>query len=244
MITVIDAMWAAAGRPDPDWTGKAATARPAPPSRPGVCAMTGARGEVWDARHVVSDSWTAWDLFGFRHVDPAGVGFGAAAAWALRTRRLFQRPHALVGASWVELDGPGLYDALVALDGHGTVLVPISRQKHVTPHARWGHVATDDGPIPWTAADNERLDVYRRLRAAGFGESALTEPAPRYQIIARADNPSEIMELWPALDGWRRSYGYMEVAARATRRPKDVEEADDAGSDRTDRSSSSRDRGR
>ena len=45
--------------------------------------MTGARGEVWDARHVVSDSWTAWHLFGFRHVDPAGVGFGAAAAWVV-----------------------------------------------------------------------------------------------------------------------------------------------------------------
>ena len=40
-----------AGCPEPDWTGKALTARRAPTTRSGVCALTGERTEVVDLQH-------------------------------------------------------------------------------------------------------------------------------------------------------------------------------------------------
>lgn len=73
----VDVLWAAAGRPEPNWTGKARTAKPAPPLRDGVCVLTGAVGQVVDLRHVLSDGYTTWDRLPWRHMPGAGVAGGA-----------------------------------------------------------------------------------------------------------------------------------------------------------------------
>lgn len=83
-----------AGRPTPDWTGKARTARPAPPTRPGVCALTGERTEVVDLQHGVSATFTTWDRFPYRTAAPAGLSI--PACWALRLRIGMQQPHAVL----------------------------------------------------------------------------------------------------------------------------------------------------
>lgn len=190
-----------------------------------MCALTGLPGHVWDARHVISDLFTALDRLPWRDVDPAGLAFSEPAVWGIRNRALVYRPHSLTGSRFGELDPPGLYAALAALpaDPSAVVAVPISRQKHVWPWARWGHVATDDGPIPWGDADVARLRLYAQLRGDGFGETALAEPAPRWPILTRlptGERPA-VLAAWPQLAPWRDTPVYLDIAARATRTPKE-----------------------
>lgn len=223
---IVDVMWSTAGRPDPNWQGKARTTRAAPEPRDGVCALTGAAGPVFDARHVVSDSFTGWDLFPFRTADPSGLGFSPAAAWALRHRLAMQRPHALTCGWFGELDPPALYAALRDLpdDPAGAVSVPTSGQKHLLPWCRPGTVRTDALTLPWAGVDVDRLGTYAALRQLGHGETALTEPAPRWAQLRKHDRAQRqwVLLRWPDLDPWRARPEYLDVAARATRTPKET----------------------
>lgn len=216
-------LWEAAGRPAPNWQGKAKTARTQPPTRPGICALTGVRGDVVDARHVLSDSFTTWDRFRYATVDPQGLAFGPAACWALRHRAGMQRPHALIDGTYREVTAPELFDALHNLDDKGFVAVPQSRQKHLTPWAQLGTIRVDDENLRWTSTDVDRLDTYMTLRQAGFGETALMEREPRWAILTRLSGGlrRQVLDMWHRLDPWRAHPAYMDVAARATRPAKE-----------------------
>jgi len=220
---VLAAAWHAAGRPEPNWQGKAVHPRAAPPWRTGVCALTGVYGDVVDTRHVVSELFTGWDLL--PHRGAAGAGFGRVAAWAFRHRTAMQRPHALIRGQWAELSPAGLLAALMTLPADaGFVTVPVSGQKHLLPWAAPGALITDHGRLPWTTADVDRLAMYREVRAAGFGEAAIAEPAPRWPILTRLPHAGQrtLLAVWPELDPWRRVPPYLDVAARATRVPKET----------------------
>lgn len=218
-------LWNLAGRPAPDWQGKTRTPRTPPEPRPGVCALTGVVGPVFDARHVVSDLFTSWDRLPFRHRDPAGVAFSPPAAWAFRLRAARQQPHVSDDTALTEADPAMLHAALVALPDHPTwvVTVPISRQKHLLPWAQPGTVRTDDETVTWTADDVNRLGTYTALRRLGFGEAALAEPAPRWPILNRLDVEARMWTLlrWSDLDPWRAHPARLDIAARATRTIKE-----------------------
>lgn len=220
-------LWRLAGRPVPNWQGKAKSERTEPPSRQGVCCHTGEVGQVWDAKHLCSGLFTAWDRLGnYPSTDPAGPAFGPAAAWALRHRPGMQRPHTTMREGFTEANPRELLHALHALarDPKMFVTVPQSGQKHVTPFAGPGTVTTDDEHLPWGPPQAALLALYGRLRALGSGEAALMEPCPRWAVLQKLDlhQRAEVMSAWPMLDGWRRHPAYMDVAARATRTPKDL----------------------
>lgn len=170
-------LWNLAGRPAPDWQGKTRTPRTPPEPRPGVCALTGVVGPVFDARHVVSDLFTSWDRLPFRHRDPAGVAFSPPAAWAFRLRAARQQPHVSDDTALTEADPAMLHAALVALPDHPTwVDLPLNPvydrlRRLVAPRQAWrvdaavsGARGLDQGRIEWLRRGWP--DLYRRLEQA------------------------------------------------------------------------------
>lgn len=225
-MAAVTALWEAAGRPPPNWQGKARSVRTVPEPRWGVCALTGQRGAVWDARHVISDQFTAYDRFRHRDTDPAGLAFGEPAAWAFRHRLAMQRPHVWHRDEMVEANPARLRDALADLvdtPNRVVVCVPQSRQKHLLPYAEPGLVRVDDVSLTWTVDDVKRLGVYGTLRAAGFGETALAGRVPLWPALLKlpADHRAGVLDVWQMLDPWRDHHpGYLHVAAVATRKEK------------------------
>lgn len=215
-------VWEAAGRPEPNWQGKARTVRAVPPVRDGVCALTGARGDVVDLRHVLSDLFTTWDRLPHRlHPD---AGLSIPAAWAFRERIAMQQPHALVDGRWTQVDAPALFDALASFGPSSVVTVPQSRQKHLLPYVELGTVRVDDESLPWTPADAARLETYAQLRSLGYGETALSEREPRWALLNKhgTEDRRWVLSHWHDLDVWRAHPSYLDVAARATRQPKET----------------------
>lgn len=217
-------LWRVAGCPEPNWQGKSRKPVAPPAARRGACALTGQAGWVWPVAKV-STTLTTLDRFPHRDTDPAGLALGPAAAWAIRHRDAMLWPHAVTGDGFVRVGPDGLYAALVALaaDPSALVSVPVSRQKHVVPWAQWGCVGVDDGWLPWRPADVGRLAIYGRLRAMGFGESAQAEEVPRYPVLRKL-GPAErgwVLAHWGDLAPWRDAPPYLDVAARATRQPKE-----------------------
>lgn len=211
--------WETAGRPEPDWTGKAKTERATPEQFDGQCALTGHIGPCVDLRHVLSDLWSGWDQL--RRLTPSRPALSIPAAWAFRCRVAMQRPHICDPHGFRQATPADLFDRLTNPDPSMLVTIPQSRQKHLLPFATPGHIRTDDETLAWTPDDTQRLHSYRWLRAIGFGEVALAEPAPRWPILAKSDNPSNVVHLWPQLDPWRAHPAYLHVAAQATRQQKD-----------------------
>src|SRR5690606_29140196 len=181
-------LWRAAGRPDPNWQGKARTPKTPPAPRPGVCALTGIPGDVWPLTKITT-TLTTLDRFPHRDQDPAGIALGPAAAWAVRHRDAMLRPHGIDPTGRHRpLEGPDLYDALVRAATDPTVMasVPVGQfPAQILPWAQWGHIGTDTGWWPWGAADIDRLGTYQALRRLGFGETAITEPEPRFALLQR-----------------------------------------------------------
>lgn len=218
------AAWVAAGRPEPDWQGKARTPKPTPTTRPGICALTGQPGNVWPLTKVTS-TLTTLDRFPHRNIDPQGIALGPAAAWALRLRAQMQIPHALTGPTFGPVDPPELFAALTTLPDQplNWIGVPQSRQKHLLAWAQPGTVRVDDENLRWTRTDVDLLRLYQWLRDNGFGETALAEPIPRAVLLTKlsAADKRTVIERWAELTPWRDHQAYLDVAARATRQPKE-----------------------
>lgn len=217
-------LWEAVGSPEPDWQGKAKTPRVAPPPRWGVCALTGQAGPVWPLNKVSTTLAAYLDRLPHRDADPAGIGLGPAAAWAFRHIQAMWYPHARTTDGFVRLDPPALRVALarLATDPDMVVTVPVSMQRHLLAFVERGHVSTDRGVLPWGEREMTLLDTYARLRALGFGETALAEPAPHFTPLSRLDTTERriAMDGWDQLAVWRAAPWYLDIAARATRTPK------------------------
>lgn len=182
--------------------------------------LTGERGQVWPARHVVSEGFCDWDRMPFLGPDPC---FGPAAAWTLRHRPFMLRPHVIADGACVEIAGDEIAAALRSMPSVA-VIVPVSRQKHLAPFAAWGEVTCDTDAYRWTRDDDDTLGTYRALRTLGFGETALTEPVPRWPILSRLPREERmwVLRRWGDLDRWRHRPGIFDVAARATRAAKEA----------------------
>ena len=214
------ALWITSCRPAPNWQGKAKATVVPPTPRDGTCALTGVRGLVWPLSKITT-TLTTLDRFPHRDSDPKGLALGEAAAWAVRHRVAMQQPHVAVdGGPLVEAAPADLYAALVGMTPESWVLVPQSRQKHLLPYASPGVVQVDDRALAWGAHEMTLLLVYAELRAAGFGETAIAERVPRWPILTKCSDQKAVLRAWPALDPWRASPAYLDVAARATRQPK------------------------
>lgn len=207
MLTVAAALWDGAGRPEIPGQGRGAHTPPAP-TRTVTCILCGATAIGCAIRDVTSGNFLDWD-----RCPHTGDGFCRPCAWTLRHKPLRLTPH-VVTATATHHDLTVLHDPL----GHGVaVIVPVSRQKHVAPWARWGTVTTDNDQVTWTIEHAELLAVYAELRSLGFGETALTETEPRWQILSKLDRRHDVIDLWHRLDPWRRRPACMDIAARATR---------------------------
>lgn len=221
----VAALWEGAGSPAPNWQGKARSVRDTPPTRRGVCALTGDPGAVVDARHVLSGLFTRQDQFRHRDADPAGLAFGPAACWALRHRAGMQQPHSLVDGRLSPVTPEGLFRALLDLPDHPTwwVGVPQSKQMHITPWARLGTVRVDNEDITWTSNETTLLRRYAAIRALGFGETAITETVPRWPILVKLNSAdrARVTNGWAQLDPWREHQSLLDIAARATRTVKE-----------------------
>lgn len=219
--------WAAAGCPEPNWAGRSKQAVSAPKQRPSVCALTGMIGPVVEPGAVLSDLFTTWDRLPWRLAPNAGLSL--AAAWAFKARQHQTTPHGLIDGAWRPLTPAALFAALLELPAHPQwlVTVPQSRQKHLVPFAELGRVRVDDETLTWAAADVDRLQLVARLRRLGFGEAALAEPAPRWVVMARTPISEQgfVLDAWAALSPWRAHPAYLDVACRATRPPKDTDDA-------------------
>lgn len=221
MSSALHRIWVAAGSPEPNWAGRSKTPKPPPPSRHGVCALTGQVGEVVDIRHVLSDLFTTWDRLRWRHAPDAGLSI--PAAWAFRHRPLQQQPHALTSTGFRAVQPSELFDALCTLEDDSFVSVPQSRQKHLVPFAELGTVRVDDRTLRWRPDDAHALGTYRGLRRLGFGETALTQPSPPWPTLSRLPTPEKrwVLVHWADLDQWRTDPDRLDVAARATRADKE-----------------------
>lgn len=180
----------------------------------------------------MSDGFTDWDRLPWR---TGGTNFCPACTWAFRTTELRWYAHIVTAAGRAWQAKPGdLSTALSApLGEHTLVTVPVSMQKHLLPYARWGMVSTDNILLPWREHEACLFGAYRRLLALGFNGAAIAEPAPRWQPLSKLDpaTRSQVMAWWPRLDPWRQARPYLEVAARATRRPKPDDRKEDPSDD-------------
>jgi hypothetical protein len=222
MTHPVQTLWQRSGRPEPNWQGKAVRTVSPPESRQGICALTGLSGQVWPVSKVTT-TLTTLDRLPFRNLDPAGLALGPAAAWAIRHRLAMQQPHVSEADGRLVSASPNdLRAALENLGPRSWVLVPQSRQKHLLPWAVPGQVRVDDESLPWTKTDVALLATYARLRRLGFVEVALAESAPRWHVLQRLANADRQWALtrWRDLSAWRSHLAYLDVAARATRTPR------------------------
>lgn len=220
--------WVAAGRPHPPAAGHRDDPRPAP-TRDGTCMVCGHVGDVHPAGKIVSELYMDAPDCRWKGVDWA---LCSPCAWAHRHRPYRTVPWVLDGVhgTCVQATPPDLFAALERFGPWSCVVVPVSRQVHVLPKAGWGQVCTDRDFAPWGPDDTARLYTLRDLRALGFGEAALAEAEPRWDVLRRCDDRRHVLDLWHRLDPWRRQRpSLVDVAVRATRTPKDADkELDDA----------------
>ena len=171
-------------------------------------------------RDVVSDGFTGWDLLTQSEGEPSWC---SACEWAHSEVNLRLYPWLIINGFVGQGAPKDLLRALSRpLAPNEAVIVPVARKKHLVPAARWGVLTTDDGCYPWGAVEVTRLQALGRLRTLGFSEKAVTEEAPRFDVL-KTLKPSEQIEVfafWLELASWRRTPLLLAVALRATRAGK------------------------
>lgn len=210
-ITPQQMWWHADGCPPPEW-GPRASRRPCDVFPGGPCVICGNSGDVIDASQVASESFMDWDRCpNWRAGTPAV--FCVPCAWTLRDRGFRTNPRTVSGRP---------ISAVLSEPIHITeaVSLPLSRQIHVAPFVRWGHVHTDRQALQWGPLEVERFHLVAWLRGVGFGETALTEAAPRWQVLRKIDDRARVLDAWSQLAAWRGHTDHLAVALRATRQPK------------------------
>lgn len=209
MITdVVEVAWRAHGRPSTmDET------------QYGRCARCGTPDALTVTRKVISRNFTAFDDW----CHPTGPGLCRACTWAFRTPMLRTIPH-LVRRSPEMLTPLDTFHLCAHLQGpvpaDVTVVVPLRPgRKHILSGAAWGHVATDDHLLTWTADDARRLHLAEQLLTLGYRTSQLLQPAPPYHQTAQLPTTHAMwsIDAWQDLTPWRTRHVWMAVAIRALR---------------------------
>lgn len=178
---------------------------------------------------VLSDNFLNADRLPFRERKPPMVC--PSCTWSFRDRRLRQMPTETTGDGVRFLSPPDLLTSLsIPVGGDRAVCVPILGRKHLFPWLRWATVMSDHGDRPWGQGECDLLASVAWLRGLGFGEQALREHSPRWVVLGKVDDPVAVLSAWDELRQWRTDQT-IEVAVRATRKPKEAVGADDAGAD-------------
>lgn len=208
MITdVVEVAWRAVGSPD---VGDSAD------RVQGTCARCGADDRVLPVRRVVSRNFTGYSEWR----QPWRPGLCRPCSWAYQTPLLRAVPHSVT--RFPELLAPMDAGQLTAtldrpLAPDVAVVVPLRPgRKHVISSAAWGHIATDDALLTWTADDAARLQLLQQLRDAGFPDHTLTQPAPPYRFLKQvpAGLYDEVLDWWTQLEPWRSRPAWLQVACR------------------------------
>lgn len=196
-MRVVEAAWICAGQPAPHSViGGAQDACAACAQKTDDAVAVGS---------VVSKNFTDFDLWQL----PSAAGVCVPCAWAYTERSLRTQPYEVSRAP--SMQALSLRDVVEVLrrplDPDVALSVPLRPgRKHLLPSAQWGHVQIDDVSLTWTRDDAARLAAVEQLTACGVRVHQLTDPAPRWTVLApltRADR-LEVVRQWRQLDIWRR----------------------------------------
>lgn len=189
-VPVTEALYRAEGKPVLDKAGE---------PREGLsCGNCRARTTVVSAGSVLTSRFGSWDDI---IVGAEGERFLCLpCAWTYRSVPL-RRSVTLVttGPSLARPTGAQVRTLLQGpLPADVALIVPLSGKRIVAPRARWGQVAVDTGPFTWSASHARLLRLAVRLRGWGFGEKAMAESAPPFEILSRIrlDAHDDIRGAW------------------------------------------------
>ncbi|NKT56302.1 hypothetical protein GS896_27460 [Rhodococcus hoagii] len=193
---------------------------PAPATTVGAgCGRCGFAGAVMTpVRQAVSNRFTGYGAW----INPRSGVLCETCVWMYRHRPLRSEIHLVRKDSltFEQLTEARLAKALSSpLTTDVAVIVPSRMgRKHVFDEAEWGHVATEDMRMPWLARDVEILGAMTRLRAAGFGASALAAAAPPFEGLRAlpGDQWAAVFADWAALTPWRAAAPWWSVGLRAS----------------------------
>ncbi|WP_394277265.1 hypothetical protein [Luteococcus sp.] len=175
------------------------------PATTGACGCCGGLGDLWPAREAISRNFTAYDQW----THPAQPWLCAACTWTFTDRDLRTLPHLITTPHQIRsLTTADAFHLLAAgpLGPHQAVVIPLRPgRRHLLPTARWAHVCTDTGCLPWPPADAHLLTTYAWLRRLGFSPTDIANPAPAYPTLRRHPAPERgrILATWQHLDPWR-----------------------------------------
>lgn len=183
------------------------------------CARCASAAGTVACRDVVSRKFTAWDTW----VDPSAPRLCPACVWGYRTTELRAEPLLVTwhptAPSCHRLAPAGLLEVLSCghLPASSLVSVPLrAGRRHVLPTAAFGQVCVDGTNITWSSGDARRLELVDRLRRAGVGWSAFTDPVPPWRVVSSSSDPVALLTRWEELAPWRESGLWLQVALSAT----------------------------
>lgn len=195
----------------------------------GVCALAGTTGPVWPISDVVSSNWSDWsELRWLNQTDPV---IGSAAVWA------FRRWGPVRGdlSAWkdgtltaIAIRPDGRVDRVrrgdpIPTSADAAVVVPMSRQRHVVPYARWGHWSTEGHTVHVTPRLVAAVEVLAGLRRLGLGEAEAREPHPRSGAHTRLGlTLPDLWGRWAAVRVLQEHPAMIAMAVRLTRQPKET----------------------
>lgn len=188
-------------------------------TRSGTCASCGSSGPAVDTMTVLSGNFGDWDRMPWRRT---GL-LCEACAWVFGGRAWRLYPHIVTAAPSIQRAAPSALRAVLtagAVPADVAVSVPVGGKRHVAPWMTWGQVVSDAGRVPWAAADAAALIELAALRARGYGEQALAEPAPPWPLLRRDSEMRDTLARWSACDRLRGYPPALDVALRATRKDK------------------------
>lgn len=216
------------------------------PTVDGIDAHTGRPAAGWPVAKILGASFTDWDRLPHHAAENAVVT--PALKWALhaeaapKTRVWLTKSFAwaidrdgaeMLGELYFKQTEPlpkygciahpdRLFETLAtAVNGNRCVVVPLRGQIHVMPWAQWGSVATERWCGPWDARHADAVVALKTLRDAGFGETALREPAPPGYLTAKLGlGYTTTRALWARTGPLRAEPERLDVALTATRTRK------------------------
>lgn len=201
-------LWHASGEPVPT---------KAPRDRAGTCSRCGAFDDhASRVKAVVSDKFTGWDAY-TRHPDPLWC---TACAWGHSEGSLRTQSWRIGGGRTIRATRTTLATELAQpVPPLVSLVIPVSRHKHLLPAARWGVITTDERHLIWEHDEAHLFKTVVWLRGLGFNEAALREPTPRFEVLTRSNGAlmGLVLQRWADLTPWRQDPAYMDVAFLGSR---------------------------
>ena len=172
------------------------------------CGRCGDRGPTVRSAEIISESFTGFDQWAFgvrRLCTPCAWSY---SAFSPTTRHLLTITS---GSTIRHRSGQALGKRLIAgpLPADTAVVVSVSAQHYVLPHAQWGGLVCDRICIDWTSSQAHLLKQLAWLRTLGFDWSQLKRSQPTLPVLRK--HP---VNLWPSIgDAWKEVRAWHSVPA-------------------------------